>query len=607
MTRANVHVAVVLGLIIAITPIAFAQPATTHWEESKLSKPEYQVLVEKLVDVKTSDGIALSTDIYRPDVPGKFPALLLRTPYGKNGGAEDLEWFAQRGYVVVIQDVRGKYDSGGTYTLFRDEANDGRDTVEWIGVQPWSNGKVGTMGASYGGYTQVAQAIRGSKYLSAMSARVTTGDVFNNWVYTDGALFLGFAVPWGAMGMDGRTFQDRSAFDSPAVQRHLPLLTIDRAAGRVSPGFRELLRHPRANDVFWKGISFESEMRSITVPFLVVSGWYDLFLRGALQDDNIIRTQGESDIARRHKRLVIGPWAHTVGVRNNTPGRKTTGPGHSVDFGPDAQVEVRKIELRWHDHWLKGVDNAVDTDPPLRIFVMGENYWRDEHEWPLARAQYTKFYIGSGGKANGAAGDGTLSDTQASGAAADHFTYDPRSPAPTLSGSECCGVVPFGPWDQREAELRNDVLVYTTPPLSQAIEVTGPIAMKLYAATSARDTDWTAKLVDVHPDGYAQNLQEGIIRARYRGGQQVPASLLEAGRIYEYTIDLWATSNTFLPGHRLRLEISSSSFPRFDRNLNTGEDPFTSTRMQTARQTIYHSARYPSHVVLPVIPRASRR
>lgn len=605
MTRAKALAAAgVLSLVLIGAPpaCAAAQPSV-HWDESKLSQPEYGVLSEHLVPVRMRDGTLLSTDIYRPDAPGRFPALLWRTPYSNYGGGfKDIKWFAQRGYVVVVQDVRGKYDSGGTYTLFRNEADDGYDTDEWIAAQPWSNGRIGTAGASYGGYTQIAQGVRNSTHLTEMSAWVTTGDVFNNWIYNDGALFLAFALPWGAVGMDGRVYQDGTGYDWPAIYRHLPLATIDQAAGHANPGFRELLRHPRANDPFWNDISFEKQMSHIGVPFLVVSGWYDLFLRGALRDHVAIREHGASERARRNKRLVIGPWAHTVGIRNNTPGWETTGPDRSIDFGPAAELDMRKLDLRWHDHWLKGIDNGVDGDPPIRIFVMGENYWRDENEWPLARTRYTKFYIGSGGRANGAAGDGTLSTAPPSGAAADSYTYDPASPVPTLSGSTCCGVVPFGPWDQRKAEMRSDVLVYTSPVLEQALEVTGPIVMKLYASTSAQDTDWTATLVDVHPDGYAQNIQAGIVRARYRNGTQAPASLLEPGKVYEYTIDLWATSNIFLPGHRLRLEISSSNFPRFDRNLNTGEDPATGTRMQPAQQRIHHSAKYPSHLVLPVIP-----
>jgi len=577
-----------------------------HWNEAQLSQPQYPVIMRNLVPVKMRDGVELSADIYRPDAPGTFPTLLWRSPYSNNGAGdvEQAKWFAQRGYVVVLQDVRGKYDSGGKYALFRDEANDGFDTDEWIGQQPWSNGKIGAMGGSYLGYTQIAQGIRNSKYLTAMSASVTTSDVFNGWVYSDGAFFLGFAMPWGAVVMDGHVMQNSGAYDWPTVFRHLPLATMDAAAGRVGPEYRNWLQHPRANDPFWKDISYENQVQNISVPWLVVDGWYDLFLRGALQDHVTLSKEGKTELARTGKHLMIGPWGHDTGQRNVAPGSATTGPDRSIDFGPAAEIQMRKVYLRWHDHWLKGIDNGVEREPPIKIFVMGENYWRYENEWPLARTRFTKFYLGSNGRANSAAGDGTLSSAPPSGVATDRFTYDPASPVPTLGGNICCSTVPAGPWDQRKAELRTDVLVYTTPALTEAVEVTGPLKVKLYAATSGRDTDWTAKLVDVHPDGYAQNIQDGIIRARYRQGKEAPASLLEPGKVYEYDIDLWATSNTFLPGHRIRVEISSSNFPRFDRNLNTGEDPATGTRMQKAQQTIYHSAKYPSHIVLPIIPHA---
>jgi putative CocE/NonD family hydrolase len=346
------------------------------------------------------------------------------------------------------------------------------------------------------------------------------------------------------------------------------------------------------------------------VPFLVVSGWYDIFLRGALQDDISIRTESKSELARKNKRLMVGPWTHSTGVRKNNPDLPDTGPERGIDFGPNAEVRLSNVYLRWHDYWLKGISNGVENEPPVKIFVMGDNYWRYENEWPLARTGYTKYYIGSAGKANGVSGDGTLSTAlPTSGAATDSFTYDPASPVPTLGGNllDClgCNSVSSGPVNQTKVEMRNDVLVYTSAVLSEAVEVTGPIAVKLYAATNAKDTDWTAKLVDVHPDGYAQNIQDGIIRARYRQGKEARASLLEPGKIYEYDIDLWATSNTFLPGHRIRLEVSSSNFPRFDRNLNTGEDPMTGIKMQKARQTVYHSPQYPSHIVLPIVPRTA--
>jgi putative CocE/NonD family hydrolase len=610
--KRGVVFAAMLGFAAAAAWPAFAgQKPMARWDEARLSQPRYQALMEHNVQVKMRDGIYLSTDIYLPDAPGKFPALLSRTPYSNNGAGavESGKWYAERGYAYLAQDVRGKYDSEGKYTLFRDEANDGQDTIEWIGTRPWSNGKVGMLGGSYGGYVQIATGVRTSPYLTALTASVTTSDIYNNWIYVDGTLLLSFVLGWGAVDMDGRVMQYGPAYDWPTVYRHLPLATIDRAASHTSAGFRALLQHPRANDPFWQGISFENEVANISVPMLVVEGWYDIFLRGALQDDVAIRKQSESELARKNKRLIIGPWSHNTGVRNNNPQFSATGPERSIDFGPNAAVNLRNVYLRWNDFWLKGIDNGVGQEPPIAIFVMGENDWRYENEWPLARTRYTKYYIGGGGKANSAAGDGTLLPAPpAGGAAADSFTYDPAAPVPTAGGNllDClgCNSAFSGPLNQNQVEMRDDVLVYTTPVLAEGVEVTGPITMKLYAASSAKDTDWTAKLVDVHPDGYAQNIQDGIVRARYRTGKVAPATLLEPGKVYEYDVDLWATSHTFLPGHRMRVEISSSNFPRFDRNLNTGEDPMTGTRMEKARQTIYHSAQYPSHIVLPIIPRA---
>lgn len=603
--RTFLGVTLVVGVAFARSAMP-QQPPLVHWDESRLSQPQYRVLMECNVQVKMRDGVCLSTDIYLPDAAPRFPTLLWRTPYSNNTAetVEQAKWYASRGYAVVHQDVRGKYDSNGNFVHFRDEANDGYDTDEWIGGQSWSNGKIGLMGGSYLGYTEIAQGIRNSRYLTAMAASVTTGDIFNGWVYSDGALFMGFALPWGAIDMDGRVMQYTRAFDWANVFLHLPLTTIDREAGHTNANFREWLKHPRANDPFWQGVSYEKEIAKISVPFLVVEGWYDLFLRGALQDHAVIRNESKSEIARKHKRLMIGPWAHDTGVRNNNPESPTTGADRGIDFGQDAALEMRKVYLRWQDFWLKGIDNGVGEEPPLKIFVMGKNYWRYENDWPPPDARYTKFYIASNGRANTISGDGSLSAAPPSGGATtDSFVYDPASPVPTLGGNTCCSMVPAGPRNQFTAETREDVLVYSTPALPETVEVTGPINVKLFASTSARDTDWTAKLVDVHTDGYAQNLADGIVRARYRQGRQREASLLEPGKIYEYDIDLWATSNVFLPGHRIRVEISSSNFPRFDRNLNTGEDPITGTRIMKATQTIYHSPQYPSHILLPVIPR----
>lgn len=578
------------------------------WDESKLSAPTHTVVTERNVRVPMRDGTLLSADIYRPDAPGTFPALLLRSPYSNNtpDEIENSIWFAKRGYVVVNQDVRGRYDSGGEFHAFSHEADDGYDTDEWIARQPWSNGRIGTMGGSYLGYTQLSQGTLRNEHLRSIAADFTSSDIYDGWVYVDGAFLLGFALPWGATTIDGHTNQ-AGVYDWPAVFRHLPLATSDQAAGHVNAAYREWLRHPRRDDPYWNGISHERQAAAIAAPMLVVGGWYDIFLRGTLRDDQALRQRDDVRAAPHRKQLIIGPWVHAKagGARLSDAALPASGPNRRIDFGPGAEVEWRRLYLRWHDYWLKGIDTGIASEPPVHLFVMGENRWRAENEWPLARTHYTKYYLGSGGRANGAAGDGVLGTARPRGAASDRFDYDPANPVPSLGGNVCCSSVPNGPRDHRKVEERSDVLVYTTPPLTEAVEVTGPIHAKLYAATSARDTDWVARLVDVHPDGFVQNLQDGIVRARYRAGKEQPASLLEPDKVYEYDVDLWATSNVFLPGHRIRLEITSSNFPRFDRNLNTGEDPATATRMETARQSIYHSARYPSHVVLPIIPRGA--
>jgi putative CocE/NonD family hydrolase len=597
--------AAALGIAGAALAQDMPQPLSAPlYDEAKLSKPLYKVVMQANVRVPMRDGVTLASDIYRPDAPGKFPAILVRTPYNRAsaGLTDEARWFAARGYVVVRQDVRGRYDSDGTFYPFRNEANDGYDADEWFGSQPWFDGNLGTMGGSYVGYTQWAQAIRGSKYLKAMIPYITTPDIYGNWIYIDGALHYGFDLPWGGVDMDSHVSQFTAGFDWDPIYTHLPLATSDEAGHHRTQHYRDWLAHP-TRDSYWDGISLDADYDKVSVPILSVDGWYDIFLRGDLADDARMRKEGKSPEARTGKRIMIGPWAHGVGTRTALrPGSSGASPA-PVDFGDHAAVDMKLVYLRWFDHWLKGMDNGVGKDAPVQIFVMGDNVWRNENEWPLARTRYTNYYIRSGGRANSAIGDGVLSPELPAGAATDSFTNDPADPVPSMGGNICCSNVPSGPWDQRSVERRDDVLVYTTPAMTKALEVTGPIKMELFAATSAKDTDWTAKLVDVYPNGFAQNIQSGIVRARYREGPGKPAKPIEPGQVLAYSIDLWATSYVIQPGHRLRLEISSSDFPRFDRNLNTGEDANTGTKMVAAKQTIYHSARYPSHVVLPLIPR----
>jgi len=607
-------------------PQAASSPVVQHYDAALLSKPTYKVKVEIDVQVPMRDGATSSVDIYRPDAPGQFPAILYRTPYSNNTeqAVAVSKWFAERGYVYLYQDVRGKYDSKGDFYPFRHEPDDGYDMDEWVGKQPWFNGKLGTMGGSYSGYTQWGQAIRGSRYLTAQAPQFTTPDVYGNWIYIDGALNYAFALSWGATQIDGHVGQSTgNAVDMADVYRTLPIAAAPAAAGHRAPHFHDWISHP-TRDSYWNDLSFERAYEKVEAPMLTVEGWYDIFLRGALQDDVAMHAAGKP-AARAGKRLVIGPWIHGSSSRTNMYGGQPAGPD-AVDFGPQAEVDLQKVYLRWFDYWLKGIDNGVKGEPPVRIFVMGDNVWRYEHEWPLERARATNYYLASGGKANTLDGDGRLSprpersggnpekrqrrDAGQSGrrsAPSDTYVYDPKDPVPTTGGTSCCAALTsVGPKDQRVVEKRADVLVFTTDPMTERVEVTGPVTLTLYAATTAKDTDWTAKLVDVGPDGFARNVQEGILRARYRETRgKSPGTLLQPGKVYEYTIDLWSSSNAFLPGHRIRLEVSSSNFPHFDRNLNTGEDTATGSRIEVATQTIYHSARYPSHLVLPIIPAAS--
>ena len=555
--------------------------------------------VEARYDVKVPmrDGVNLSADIYFPrGGQGPFPVILTRTPYD-NMTEESLEagrFYPQHGYVLVAQDVRGRNDSDGDFYPYLNDFNDGHDTVEWIGAQPWCDGNVGMVGASYVGYVQWQAASMGSSYLKAIVPRVIGANMYETGWYQGGAFHLGTAAMW-AMRYDARTRQDIFDYNWEQLFRKLPLAELDREAGKDVHFFRDWIAHPDYDD-YWRAQSIEERYPNIKVPVLQIGGWYDVLVRGTFHHFTEMRKHGGSALARENQRAVVGPWIHSA--------CSTTFAGE-LDFGAVSMLDLREVELRWFDHWLKGRDNGAEKDAPLRIFVMGANEWRDENEWPLARTQFTPYYFHSGGGANSLEGDGSLSTTPPAGEPTDGFVYNPAFPVPTRGGNTCCNpeLVPWGVYDQRPIEYRNDVLVYTSEPLEEDLEVTGPISVTLYASTDGRDTDFTAKLVDVHPDGYAVNLCDNIMRARYHESREYQ-TLLEPGRVYEFTIDLWMTSNVFLKGHRIRVDVSSSNFPRFDRNPNTGNPFGQDTELRTAQQTILHDEAHPSHVLLPVIPKS---
>ena len=565
----------------------------------------YDVTVERGVATKMRDGVSLRADIYRPKADGKFPVLLQRTPYNKSGGVEFGLKGAAHGYVVIIQDVRGRFTSDGEWYTFKRESEDGYDTVEWAAALPYSSGKVGMFGGSYVGATQMLTAIGAPPHLAAIAPVVTASNYHNGWTYQGGAFEQWFNESWTS-GLAQDTFNRQAQKKTNALtgMNTLPLTNYPLfnpgadASGLhdLAPYFLDWLAHPNYDD-YWKALSIEDHHDKIMVPVYTMAAWYDIFLGGSLRNYTGIKAHGGSDAARQGQRLLVMIGGHSG------DGRKIG----EVDFGPQAEFDEDEVMLRWYDHVLKGIDNGVEREKPVKIFVMGKNVWREEDDWPLARAKNTRYYLHSNGGANGAVdgmtGDGALSTTAPKAEPADHFNYDPANPAPTIGGPLCCdaGHLAPGPRDQRPVEARKDVLVFTAPAFTADFEVTGPVSLELYASSSAVDTDFTGKLVDVWPNGFAQNLTEGIVRMRYRESQEKP-ELMHPGEVYKFTIDLWATSNVFLAGHRMRLEVSSSNFPRFDRNLNTGEVQAQATRMVKADNTILHESKHPSALILPLVP-----
>ena len=578
----------------------------------------FSVRFEPNTPLMLRDGTMTYVDIYRPDDGGKFPALLERTPYSKQSPSGRFSTMdpinaAGRGYSVVVQDIRGRYSSDGEFYTFVNEMDDGYDSVEWVAAQPWCTGKVGMYGASYVGATQWLAAKANPPSLAAIAPGLTASDYHDGWTWQGGAFELGFSLSWvlGELtsanweNISSRLFlparQQEVLFDTKDnmadVFNFLPMRDLSDLEGGLAPYYYDWLDHPEYDD-YWSRISVEDAHSEISVPAFNYGGWYDIFLGGTLRNFTGMRGTGATDEARSGQRLVVGPWTHT--------GSPTSVSGE-VNFGTRAAALSQDLQgqiLRFYDYWLKGEDDGVSTEQPVRIFVMGENVWRLENEWPLSRAENVDHYLHSGGKANTLNGDGRLDPEPPREEPADVYVYNPIDPVPTRGGPLCCdpGVIPPGAYDQRPVEARPDVLVYSTAALERYVEVTGPIAVTLYASTSARDTDFTAKLVDVEASGYARNLTDGIVRARYRKLRS-PAEMVEPGDVYEYKIDLAATSNLFKPGHRIRLEISSSNFPRFDRNTNTGEPVGTDKELVSALQTVHHSSLYASRVTLPIVPR----
>lgn len=542
------------------------------------------------VPVPMRDGVNLAADVYLPSTKGRYPVLLDRTPYGKSSGRGEGIYFARHGYAVVVEDTRGRYDSGGKWYAFAHEPDDGQDTIAWAARQPWSNGKVVTIGASYNGIDQWLAAKRDNPALAGMIIGFAPSGLYTNGIYQDGTFRLGF-LAWSVK--TGRHVSSRQVASLPwlSLISSLPLESI-APGGFQAKFFRDWINHPN-RDAYWQALSWKNIYSKLNIPVFLYGGWYDIFQMGTIE--NFLGIDHKSSpSARSAERLVEGPWGHgALGPRIG-----------KVNFGPQTVVNLHAKELRWLDHYIRGLNNGAENDPRVQIFVMGRNQWEYEKNWPPSNIRWTKYFFHSQGHANTLNGDGTLSIDSPKNDEPDHYTYNPANPVPAHGGGNSPKTKPviWGAMDQRAVEARKDVLVYTSDPLPYDCEVAGPITVHLFASSSARDTDWTAKLVDVAPDGFAMNLTDGILRARYRHSFAHP-ELLQPGRVYEYTIKAGYTDNVFLKGHRIRLEISSSDFFQFSRNTNTGNQPEKDSQFVPARQAVYHDRTRASYLLLPLVPR----
>jgi putative CocE/NonD family hydrolase len=575
-----------------------------------------EVTIERDVAMTTRDGVQLLSDVYHPADGSKCPTLVVRTPYDKSwetyaNGVPTLHlaharFFPQHGYTVVMQDTRGRYASGGEFYPYASEAEDGFDTIEWAASLPWSNGKVAFAGKSYMGLVQYLGASQLPPSLVAAAPMSAPVSHFQNCIWRRGVFELGWQLSY-VLGMakdqavlDGDTAmieELNSYLEDPSVRfsrlkdsayRHLPLRDWIERFAVAAPYFGDLMDHD-IDGPFWQDLDVRPVAGKLQTPMMHVGSWCDPFLVETTEMYNRIRAEASDEVAAAQK-MVIGPWAHEYGVQ-------TAG---ELDFGAEATESMSELELRWFDYWLKGIDNGIMDEPAVRVFVMGRNTWRHTSAWPPPEAEAKEMFLSSDG--NAATTGGRLSFDGPGEGEPDQYMYDPNDPVPTCGGTTLLalgGAAGFK--DQREIEARPDVLTYTSDVLDDEIEVTGDVKLTLFASSSARDTDFNVKLVDVHPDGHAYNVADGVVRARFRESLENP-TLITPGEVIEYSIDMWSTAHAFLPGHRIRLSVTSSDFPRYDRNPNTGHPFGVDAELIAATQAIFHDAAHPSRLHLPVMP-----
>jgi putative CocE/NonD family hydrolase len=574
-------------------PEGFRPPAAKH-----------EHTLEKTVMVPMRDGVKLGTDIYRPTgLSGKLPVILIRTPYGKDtysGATNPAKMFAGQGYIVVVQDTRGKFHSEGEFKVQDDDRNDGYDTMDWIVKQPWATGKIGTYGCSYLGEVQyLLSKMRHPAHTamipqSASGATGSAGGYYTNFGINDGgANLLSSAFGWfGGAGSKVKGSKRPENLDFPTLLRSLPIIEMGKKAGYAPSEFEDFFIHP-PGDPWWLSKGYLTDQDRFATPALHVNSWLDVTPEVTLYDFNLMRKNAATPVARDNQFIIMSPTVHCASEYAATENTKVG----EMEVG-DARLGYWKIYLDWFDHWLKGVDNGVTKRPKVTYFVMHKG-WRTANEWPVPEATATSWYLTSGGRANTSSGNGAFA-TSKPAAGKDTWTYDPGNPVPSKGGTICCTGNPAdvpGIFDQSALESRPDILVYTSEPLAGGLTIAGTVKLVLQVSSDAKDTDFNAKLLDVDPQGRSWNIMNGVLRARYREGMAKKV-LMEPGKTYELTVSLKATAYHFRPGHRLRLHLTSSDFPLYDRNLNTGGNNYDETEFVKATNTVHYGV---SRLVLPVV------
>jgi hypothetical protein len=592
-----------------------------------LEKPaaKFEFRVEKSVFIPMRDGIRLSTDIYFPiNGEKKRPVILLRTPYSKSSGeyVSAAQFFAGQGFAVAVQDFRGKFESEGVYQFDRGHRKDGYDTMEWLTQQPWSNGNIGTYGCSYVGEVQLYQGPALPPGLKAMvpqaagTAIGSAGGIYQNATDLGGGLWiLSVGLDWFLHNgskvyyhpPEGYSREQYVAFSKyfqtgPDIPRRdltdilwsLPVIDMMKKAKGPPTDYEEFVSHTMdLTDPWWSQFNYITEKDRIDAPTLFISSWNDLAAYGALYMRNLFERTALSKLSRDNQYIIVSPTSH---CQSESATAKTM--IGNLDAG-DPRFGYFDIYIKWFNHWLRGENNDITKMPKVQYYLLVKNEWRAADKWPIPGTRFVDFYLGSDGAANSHFGDGKLANSIPVTGAADSFIYDPGNPVMSSGVNDYVGTKPIE--DQRRISARNDVLVYTSEPLEKGFEMTGDIEVVLYVSSSAKDTDFIAKLVDVYPDGTAFNLREGAIRARFRNGRDKPPAFMKPGEVYEVHIRLGAYSSYFEAGHRIRLQVTSSSFPRYDRNLNTGGNNFDETVWVVAHNKVLHSKEYPSHVIIPVV------